>query len=249
MRLISRPAMNTNAICRADWSAFPMMPRDAPVTGSRCRHASNIFAATKRRAISARRKCFSRSWPRCMRSIMDQKDCGESPFACMTHLPPGRGPRASSVTASPTRNFSTRSGWIWETQQRRIPSPGSAETATCGSSGPTASEIADEATTPGDIAVLLDIFGENRIVLPGAVSASRKSQIANRKSDFLTHPVFNTHDSETEMLRYMRRLEARDLSLCHSMIPLGSCTMKLNATTEMFPITWPEFARIHPVCA
>ena len=104
----------------------------------------------------------------------------------------------------------------------------------------------DETTTTGDIAVLLDIFGENRIVLPGAASANRKSQIANRKSDFLTHPVFNTHDSETEMLRYMRRLEARDLSLCHSMIPLGSCTMKLNATAEMFPISWPEFARLHP---
>ena len=104
----------------------------------------------------------------------------------------------------------------------------------------------DETTTPDDIEVLLDIFGENRIVLPGAASANRKSRIANRKSDFLTHPVFNTHDSETEMLRYMRRLEARDLSLCHSMIPLGSCTMKLNATAEMFPISWPEFARLHP---
>jgi glycine dehydrogenase len=104
----------------------------------------------------------------------------------------------------------------------------------------------DEATTSDDVEVLLDIFGENRIVLPGATSANRKSQIANRKSDFLTHPVFNTHHSETEMLRYVRRLEARDLSLCHSMIPLGSCTMKLNATAEMFPISWPEFARLHP---
>src|SRR5436305_233424 len=65
-------------------------------------------------------------------------------------------------------------------------------------------------------------------------------------SKFLTHPVFNTYHSETEMLRYLRRLESRDLSLCHSMIPLGSCTMKLNATAEMFPISWPEFARLHP---
>jgi glycine dehydrogenase len=67
-----------------------------------------------------------------------------------------------------------------------------------------------------------------------------------RKSEFLTHPVFNTHHSETEMLRYMRKLEARDLSLTTSMIPLGSCTMKLNATAEMIPVTWPEFGKIHP---
>ncbi|MGI9086966.1 MAG: aminomethyl-transferring glycine dehydrogenase subunit GcvPB [Chthoniobacterales bacterium] len=67
-----------------------------------------------------------------------------------------------------------------------------------------------------------------------------------RTSQFLTHPVFNTHRTETEMLRYLRRLESRDLSLCHSMIPLGSCTMKLNATAEMFPISWPEFAKLHP---
>jgi glycine cleavage system P protein (glycine dehydrogenase) len=104
----------------------------------------------------------------------------------------------------------------------------------------------DEATTSDDVELLLSIFGENRIVLPGAAPPTRVSQIENRTSDFLTHPVFNTHDSETEMLRYIRRLESRDLSLCHSMIPLGSCTMKLNATAEMFPVSWPEFARLHP---
>src|SRR5438874_2097043 len=71
-------------------------------------------------------------------------------------------------------------------------------------------------------------------------------QFAVRTSQFLTHPVFNTHHTETEMLRYLRRLESRDLSLCHSMIPLGSCTMKLNAAAEMFPISWPEFSRLHP---
>ena len=67
-----------------------------------------------------------------------------------------------------------------------------------------------------------------------------------RTGDFLTHPVFNKFHTETEMLRYLRRLESKDLSLTTSMIPLGSCTMKLNATTEMFPVTWPEFGRMHP---
>ena len=74
----------------------------------------------------------------------------------------------------------------------------------------------------------------------------RFPQSAIRNSAFLTHPVFNTHHTETEMLRYLRRLESRDLSLTTSMIPLGSCTMKLNATAEMFPISWPEFAKLHP---
>src|SRR2546429_7981730 len=71
-------------------------------------------------------------------------------------------------------------------------------------------------------------------------------KFATRDSKFLTHPIFNTHDTETEMLLYLKKLESRDLSLCHSMIPLGSCTMKLNASAEMFPISWPEFAKLHP---
>jgi glycine dehydrogenase len=72
------------------------------------------------------------------------------------------------------------------------------------------------------------------------------SKIENRTSAYLTHPVFNTHQTEHEMLRYLRRLETKDLSLTTSMIPLGSCTMKLNATSEMLPVTWPEFGAMHP---
>ena len=67
-----------------------------------------------------------------------------------------------------------------------------------------------------------------------------------RTSNFLQQPIFNLYHSEHEMLRYLKRLENRDLSLCHSMIALGSCTMKLNATSEMMPITWPELAALHP---
>ena len=71
-------------------------------------------------------------------------------------------------------------------------------------------------------------------------------QSARRTAPFMQHPVFSAHRSETQMLRYIQRLQGRDLSLTHSMIPLGSCTMKLNATVEMMPITWPAFASLHP---
>ena len=67
-----------------------------------------------------------------------------------------------------------------------------------------------------------------------------------RSSKFLQAPIFNAYHNEHEMLRYLKRLENRDLSLCHSMIALGSCTMKLNASAEMMPVTWPEFANLHP---
>jgi glycine dehydrogenase len=108
----------------------------------------------------------------------------------------------------------------------------------------------DQSTTEEDIEILMAIFRGTpvRDFADGKVSASafQIPQFAIRTSEFLTHPVFNTHHTETEMLRYLKKLESRDLSLCHSMIPLGSCTMKLNATAEMFPISWPEFARLHP---
>jgi len=108
----------------------------------------------------------------------------------------------------------------------------------------------DETITDFDIQTLMSIFRGTSVRdfadADTDSSSFRIPQFAIRNSDFLTHPVFNTYHSETEMLRYLRRLESRDLSLCHSMIPLGSCTMKLNATAEMFPISWPEFARLHP---
>ena len=108
----------------------------------------------------------------------------------------------------------------------------------------------DETTRASDIELLLSIFrGTHVRALTNNKAGDepiRIPQFAIRNSQFLTHPVFNTHDTETEMLRYLRKLESRDLSLCHSMIPLGSCTMKLNATAEMFPISWPEFAKLHP---
>ncbi len=109
----------------------------------------------------------------------------------------------------------------------------------------------DETTTREDIARIWSWFAGPGQALPSL--APHEKGIAplipehlRRSSPFLTHPVFNTHHSETEMLRYLRSLADKDLALDRSMIPLGSCTMKLNATSEMIPITWPEFAQVHP---
>ncbi len=109
----------------------------------------------------------------------------------------------------------------------------------------------DETTSLADVSTLLTIFngGEAHGLDLDAIAAEttpRYDERFARTSPFMTHPVFNTHHSETAMLRYIKQLEAKDLSLCHSMIALGSCTMKLNAATEMYPVTWPEFGSLHP---
>ena len=110
----------------------------------------------------------------------------------------------------------------------------------------------DETTTRADIETLWGVFGGEGATLPSvdALDASAPSlipQALRRTSDFMTHPVFNTHHSEHELLRYMRALADKDLAMDRTMIPLGSCTMKLNATAEMIPVTWPEFANLHPL--
>ena len=113
----------------------------------------------------------------------------------------------------------------------------------------------DETTTRDDIDALWQLFARPAQALPDVRAPSRRAstpmipQALRRTSAFLTHPVFNTHHSETEMLRYIRSLSDKDLALDRTMIPLGSCTMKLNATSEMIPITWPEFAQHAPVRA
>ncbi len=102
-----------------------------------------------------------------------------------------------------------------------------------------------ETCTAADVADLLTVFGATTTTAPEAATRSFDAFLA-RTSAFLTHPVFHSYHSETEMMRYMRKLESRDLSLTHSMIALGSCTMKLNAAAEMFPVTWPEVGGLHP---
>jgi len=105
----------------------------------------------------------------------------------------------------------------------------------------------DEATSAEELETLLRIFnGDKALNFRVEDLDTDGPDLPRRSSAVLTHPVFNRYHSETEMLRYIRRLESRDLSLTMSMIPLGSCTMKLNATAEMLPVTWPEFGRLHP---
>ncbi|MCW5648891.1 MAG: aminomethyl-transferring glycine dehydrogenase [Ramlibacter sp.] len=109
----------------------------------------------------------------------------------------------------------------------------------------------DETTTRADVELLWKVFAREGQALPSFATAEKgvepmiRAEL-RRSSPYLTHPVFNTHHSETGMLRYLRALSDKDLALDRSMIPLGSCTMKLNATSEMIPITWPEFAHVHP---
>ncbi|MFW9712385.1 aminomethyl-transferring glycine dehydrogenase [Vibrio parahaemolyticus] len=109
----------------------------------------------------------------------------------------------------------------------------------------------DETTTVADVEALFAVFGvkEDVTALSTEIAGNEFAaipEVLRRTSEYLTHPVFNTYHSETQMMRYLKQLENKDFSLTHGMIPLGSCTMKLNAAAEMIPITWPEFGSIHP---
>lgn len=108
----------------------------------------------------------------------------------------------------------------------------------------------DQTTDAADVNAIIEIFAKVANKPAAKVTdeqiQNQKSGIKTRASKILTHPVFNTYHSESEMMRYIKRLENKDLSLTHSMISLGSCTMKLNAASELIPLTWPEFAHIHP---
>ena len=103
----------------------------------------------------------------------------------------------------------------------------------------------DETTSLDDVNVILGIFGAKSKAAHSSVDVNWPDALV-RKSSYMTHPVFNSHHAEHEMLRYIKKLENKDLSMVHSMISLGSCTMKLNATAEMIPVTWPELGNMHP---
>src|SRR6266480_2535606 len=149
------------------------------------------------------------------------------------------------AASSRTKISSTQCGWrsnrarsFWNTQQKR--------SVTCARSA--RAQLAFHSTKRQRLGTSIfrgttvRDFADHNLGEPPI----RIPQSAIRNSKFLTHPIFNTHDTETEMLRYLKKLESRDLSLTTSMIPLGSCTMKLNATAEMFPISWPEISKLHP---
>ncbi|WP_248704209.1 aminomethyl-transferring glycine dehydrogenase [Curtobacterium sp. MWU13-2055] len=109
----------------------------------------------------------------------------------------------------------------------------------------------DETTTPDDVTRLAGVFGAVDVTVPATEAAVRDAATGLpagllRESEYLTHPVFSAHRSETRMMRYLKHLADKDYALDRGMIPLGSCTMKLNAATEMAAVTWPEFANIHP---
>lgn len=106
----------------------------------------------------------------------------------------------------------------------------------------------DETTSAADVEHISQLFGASLNIDKTTTTANFAAipQVLQRDVDYLQHPLFNDYHAETEMLRYLKRLENKDIALTRAMIPLGSCTMKLNATTEMIPVTWPEFGRIHP---
>lgn len=111
----------------------------------------------------------------------------------------------------------------------------------------------DESVGPVDLLAIINVFA-SAVSAPTLTvsdvtigsSATPIPEHLRRTSEFLPHPVFNKHHSETEMLRYIFHLASKDLGLVHAMIPLGSCTMKLNSTSSMIPVTWPEFSKVHP---
>src|SRR2546426_955520 len=152
----------------------------------------------------------------------------------------------------PRSSFDPRCGEVDSGALSRLTPPARARRTNLRTVSPTRIGISlDETTTLGDLADLVAVFSLNE-VLPfmvedlGARADTAIPEGLRRTSPYLTHPVFHKYRSETEMLRYIKRLEARDLSLTSAMIPLGSCTMKLNATTEMAPLSWREFNRLHP---
>ena len=247
----SRRATSTSAACPAGSSACRSTPPGGRRCGSRSRRASSTSAARRRRATSAPRRCCSPSSPG-MYAVYHGPD-GLRAIAERVHrLTRGRCAvrlRAGGVEVRARRVLRHDHGARARAGRR---DPGAAARERRASTSARRRRHARHRARRDDdrrrsSTRSCDAFGVEP-ARPERVRADtiRARLAATRTSEILTHPVFRTYHSETQMLRYLRRLADRDLALDRTMIPLGSCTMKLNATTEMMPITWPEFAAIHP---
>ncbi len=221
----------------------------------RCRRASSTSVARRRRATSARRRCCSRSSPGCT-------PCGTGPEGLVRIAERVHGHAARLAAALERLGLHVRHDDYFDTlavdvgahggrghRRRGERAADQPARARAGRALRRARRADERGGRRGSRRRASTATKRPRAELDEVSTDARYDERFKRTSTFLTHPVFNTHHSETEMLRYMRTLESRDLSLVHSMIPLGCCTMKLNATAEMIPVTWPEFGADAPVRA
>jgi glycine dehydrogenase len=229
---------------RAASSACPSTRRATPRIACRCRRANSTSAARRRPRTSAPRRRCSPTSPPSTPSIT-------VPKATLAHTLSQLGFTQTNAQFFDTLLIDARDA----ANVARIKESAEAARVNLRYAADHHIGIAlDETSTTQDLLTLATVFAEGgqgsaarTIVLatPQAATVRYPEPLA-RQTPFLTHPVFNTHHSETEMMRYIRSLERKDIGLDTSMIPLGSCTMKLNAASEMEPITWPEFSRLHP---
>ena len=243
----SPPATGSAGRCPAGSSACRSTPPAVPPTASPCRPASSTSAGRRRPRTSAPRRCSSPSSRRCTPCTTAPRGSGTSPSGSTARplaWPPPCGRPASSCVHDA----------FFDTLTVRV--PGRADEVVAAAleqrvnlrriDDDTVGIALDETTTDDVLARVARGLRCRRPVDDDGADALPAR--ARRTTEYLTHPVFSTHRSETELLRYLRRLADMDIALDRSMIPLGSCTMKLNATTEMAAVTWPELGQLHPFC-
>ena len=229
-------------------SACPATPTETPPCGSRCRPGSSTSAGRRRRATSARRRCCSPSSPRATPSTTDRTDCAGSRGGRTAWRRCWRRACAQAGSRSCTTRSSTPSSPGCRAERTRWSPPRTTGASRCGGSTRTRSGSPAPRSRRGHLSAVWAAFGvagQDVDALDAATPDALPAELA-RQSEYLTHPVFAEHRSETSLMRWLRRLADADLALDRTMIPLGSCTMKLNAAAEMEPVTWPAFADLHP---